>query len=208
MIDCDAFDDCLEKHRLSGACRGDDQCALAVSDWCDEIDCAAGELGTALCGAAGLELELALGIRCDERTEIGTPECEIRLASVDLRDSATTTATARVASRGCKHRVTATEVVLLRHVGRHICIRRIGEIAVCSAANEAAVARWVVPSHCLAVGNDRRHRLPRSLVALSAIVARRVRAGCDCALCPCGCRGSFCAISALCRRTAADGCCC
>src|SRR5690606_41872825 len=57
--------------RPSDLGRGDDQRALAVADRCDEVDGAAREFGAALRGATGLERDATLGIRSDQRLEVG-----------------------------------------------------------------------------------------------------------------------------------------
>jgi len=56
MVDRHAFDNRLEKHRFSGAGGRDDQCALAVADWGDEIDGASCQLGAGFGGFPRLEL--------------------------------------------------------------------------------------------------------------------------------------------------------
>src|SRR5512140_671379 len=38
MIYCNTFDNCLKQHRLSGACRGHDECALAITNRRNQVD--------------------------------------------------------------------------------------------------------------------------------------------------------------------------
>ena len=71
VIDRHAFGDGVEQRRLAGACRGDDECALSVADWRDQVDRAARQLVADFGGASGLERETPLGVRRRERNEIG-----------------------------------------------------------------------------------------------------------------------------------------
>ena len=155
MIDRDAFDDRLQEHRLSGAGRSDDERALAVSDWRDQIDCAARQLGSALGGTSRLELELALGIRSDERAEIRTPCCLLRVGPVDLLDVDDDDAIAMIVSGSGEELITAAEHVLPHDLGRHVGIARLGQIAVRGASDEATFALRIEPPGGLPIGNDR-----------------------------------------------------
>src|SRR3954465_11968053 len=62
MVDRDAFYDRLEEHGFSGPGRSDDERALAVADGRDQVDGAAGQLGSALGRTSRLELQFPLGI--------------------------------------------------------------------------------------------------------------------------------------------------
>ena len=172
MIDCYSFDNCLKKHGFSGACRRDYERPLSVTNWRDQVDRSSCELGTALRRTPCLELELSLGIRCYECAEVRTPKSEIRLAAVDLRYLRDNCASALIASCRCKYCIAPSQIELTCEVGRNVRIRRIGEIAVGGAANESAVARGIIPTCRFAVGDNRGHRLSRTLVrALVAVVA-------------------------------------
>ena len=70
MVDRDAFGDRVQQRRLAGACRRDDERALAVADRRDEVDRAARELVAALGGRPVSSVELSLGIRRGERLEV------------------------------------------------------------------------------------------------------------------------------------------
>ena len=105
MIDRDAFDDCLEEHRLSGAGRRDNQCALSVTDWCDEVDGAARQLRSTFGRSARLELELALRVRRNERCEIGTTSGRRRIFIVDFLDVDDDYAVAMIVAGGGEHLV-------------------------------------------------------------------------------------------------------
>ena len=170
MIDRHALDDSLEKHRFPGPGRGHDERALAVPDWRYQIDCPACQLGSALGGPAGFELEFALRIRRDEGSEIRASCRFIRTGAVDLFDVDDDYAIAVIVSRCCEHLVAAAQHVLPHDIRRQVRIARLGQIAVRGAADEAALALRIEPACGLSVGNDGSHRCARSL-----FVARRVR---------------------------------
>src|ERR1700694_819647 len=170
MIDRHALDDCLEKHRFAGPGGGHNERPLAVPDRRDQIDCPSCQLGSALGGPAGLELEFTLRIRRYEGSEIRTPCRFIRTGAVDLLDVDDDYAIAVIVSGGGEYLVAAAQHVLPHDVRRHICIARLGQITVRGAADEASLALRIEPARCLSIGNDGGHRRARSL-----IVARRIR---------------------------------
>src|SRR6185312_11717138 len=136
---------------------------------CDEVDGAAGQLGAALGGTSRLELELALWIRGDERSEIGTARCFGGIGPVDLQHIDDDDAIPVIVSRGRQNFVPAAEHVLSHCLRRHVRITGLGEVAVCRAANKSALALRVEPALRFAVGNDRSER--RALSLISAIGA-------------------------------------
>src|ERR1700687_5536471 len=158
MIDRNALDDRLEEHCFPGAGGGHDESTLAVPDRRNEIDCPACQLGSALGGPAGLELELALRIRCDEGSEIGAPCRFLRTGAVDLLYVDDDDAIAMIVAGGGKHLIAAAQHVLPHDIRRHIRVARLGEIAVCGPADAAALALRVEPDRGLSVLDDRRYR--------------------------------------------------
>ena len=170
MIDRHALDDSLEKHRFSCPGRGHDERALAVPDWRYQIDCPACQLGSALGGPAGFELEFALRIRRDEGTEIRASCRFIRTGAVDLFDVDDDYAIAMIVSGGGEHLIAAAQHVLPHDVRRRVRIARLGEITVRGAADEAALALRIEPARGLSIGNDGSHRCARGLLA-----TRRIR---------------------------------
>jgi hypothetical protein len=59
VVDRNAFRDGMEEHRLAGARRRDDQCALSVADWGDEVDrTARSPPGPTFAWPSGFEKEL------------------------------------------------------------------------------------------------------------------------------------------------------
>jgi hypothetical protein len=168
MIDRHAFDDRLEEHRLAGAGRSDDERALAVADWRDEIDGAAGKLGSDLGWTARLQLEFPLRIRGSERSEIGTARCGLRITAVDLLNVYDDDAIAVIMPRGRENLIPSTQHVLTHDLGRNVGVAGLGQIAVRGAANEAALALRIEPARRLTIGHDRRDWCTRCLLSSSA----------------------------------------
>ena len=155
MIDRHAFDDGLEEHGLSGACRSDDECALSVPDWRDQVDGSTRELGSALGRFPGLELELPLGIGSNERAEIRTPRGLFRIGAVDLFDVDYYDAIAVIVARRGENLVASAQHVLPHDLRRHVRVAGFSQVAVRCSADEAALTLRIVPAGCLAIGNDR-----------------------------------------------------
>src|ERR1700674_3569995 len=170
MVDRHAFDDRLKKHRFAGAGGGNDESALAVPDRRDEIDCSACQLGSALGGPAGFELELALRIGRDERSEIGAPCRFLRTGAVDLLDVDDDHAIAMIMPGGREHLVAPSQHVLPHDIRGHVRIARLGEIAVRRPADEPALALRIEPPRGLPIGNDGSHWCARALLG-----TRRIR---------------------------------
>jgi len=156
----------LEQHRFSGAGGSYDERALPVSDRRDEIDGAPRQLGSTLRGSTRFQLEFSLRIRGDERSEIRTAQRKCGIRSIYLRDLSDDSASPMIASRSCENCIAATKSILSREIGLHVCVGWIGEIAIRGASNESSFALRIIPACCLTVGNDRSHRLARSLIAL------------------------------------------
>jgi hypothetical protein len=153
VIDGDAFDDCLQQHRLTGACRSDDECALAVADRRDEIDCATSELRPTLGWTSSFEFEFSLGVRRDQRAEIGAPGSGCRILIVDFLNVDDDDAISVVVSGGGLHLIAAAQRVLPNQLHRNIRIARLGQVTKSSAANESAFALRIEPTNGLAVWN-------------------------------------------------------
>jgi hypothetical protein len=170
MVDRHALYDRLEKHRFAGTGWSDDEGALAVAYGRDQVDCSAGELGSALRGLACFELEFPLRIRRDERSEIGSARCFGGIDAVDLLDVYYYDAIAVVMSGGRENLIAATQHVLTHYLRRHVRIARLSQIAICGATNEAAFALWIEPSSRLAVWNYRSYRSALLRLALSALL--------------------------------------
>ena len=183
MVDRDPFGDRLQEHRLAGARRRDDQRSLAVADRRDQVDRAPRELGADLRRLSRFERELALGIRGDERAEIGAaqhaPSGSPPFTAVI---SATREPAALIASGGRLDQVAAAKRELAHELRRNERIARQREIALLGAANEPAIACGVEPSGGRAVGDehgDGRVRVllgawPVALAAAPAAAAVRV----------------------------------
>jgi hypothetical protein len=153
VIDGDAFDDCLQQHRLAGARRSDDECPLAVPDWRDEIDCAPRELRSALGWTPGLQLEFSLGVRSDQRAEIGTPRGLCWILIVDFLDVDDDDAIAMVVS-GCRcDLIAATERILANQLHRHVSITWLSEVTEVRSANESAFPLRIEPTDRLTIRN-------------------------------------------------------
>ena len=174
MIDRDAFGDRVQQHRLAGASRCDDERALAVADGRDEIDRAARELRATLRGTSRLEVQLPLGIGRGEGAEVRATSRRCRILVVDLEQLDDRTATAVIATGARGDRVAAAETVLPDEIRRDVRVACVGEVAVRSATNEAAVARRIEPAQRLRIRNHRHLRLLRLMLPLptaSAVAA-------------------------------------
>jgi hypothetical protein len=171
VVDGHALDDRLQEHGFPGPGGGYDECPLAVADGRDEVNRAPCQLGSALGGATGFELEFSLRIRSDEGAEIGASRGFIGTGPVDLLDVDDDYALAMVVSGGGENLVAAAEHVLPHDVRRQVGITWLGEVAVRGSANESALALWIEPPRCLSIRNHWRHRCA---VALALIGARRI----------------------------------
>jgi len=140
VIERDAFRDAMQERRLSGACRRDDQGALAVSDRCNQIDRAANELSATARRTARLEGELPFRIRRWEGVEFGSSRCRRRIVFVDRFDLDDGESSALVATDGRIYQVTLSHAELAHERRRHPGIAGFGQIAIRGAANEAAIA--------------------------------------------------------------------
>src|SRR5256885_1233860 len=170
MVDRHPLDDRLEEHRLAGPSGRHDECALAVAYGRNEIDRPASQLRSPFGGPAGLELELALGIRRDERSEIWSPCRFLRTGAIYLLDVHNDDPIAMIVSRGREHLIATAQHVLPHDVRRHVRVARLGEITVCGAADEAPLALWIEPPRSLSIGDDGSYRSARAL-----FTTRRIR---------------------------------
>ncbi|HMA21411.1 MAG TPA: hypothetical protein VKO87_11460, partial [Gemmatimonadaceae bacterium] len=122
----------------------------------------------------GFELELALGIGGGEGAKVGTSERSVGTVAIDLRYLGDNGSSAMVAAGRREHCITASKVVLTGDIWWNESVARIGQVAVCRAANEAAVACRVIPPGCFAVRNDRRHWLNRPAFPLRLLLPVRI----------------------------------
>jgi len=171
VVDGHALDDRLQEHGFPGPGGGYNERPLAVADGRDQVDRAARQLGSALGGATGFELEFPLRIRSDEGTEIGAPSGFVGTGAVDLLDVDDDYALAMIVSGGGENLVAAAEHVLSHDVRRHVRIAWLGEVAVRGSANESSFALWIEPPRCLAIRNDWRNGCA---IALGLLGARRI----------------------------------
>jgi hypothetical protein len=155
MVDRNAFNDRLQKHGFPCARGCNDERSLAVADWRNQVDCSTRELGSALGGFACFELQFSLGIRGNERAEIGTTRCFGWIDAVDLLDVDYYDTIAVVVACRRENLVAATEHVLSHDLWRHIRISGLRKIAVRCATNEPTFALRIVPAGGFAVGHDR-----------------------------------------------------
>jgi len=165
MVDRDPFYNRLEQHRFSGARGSDYESALAITDRRNEVDGAASQLGSTLRRTTRLELQFALGIRRDQRSEIGTARCFRRVDAVDLQDIYDDYAIPVIVTGRRQNFVTAAQHVLPHDLRRHVRIARLGEVAVRRPADEAAFALWVEPARSFSIRDHWSERCALSLIA-------------------------------------------
>ncbi len=84
MIVGDRLGDVLQKHRLTGPRRGDDQCALALAKRRDDVDHARRLVLDR--GILGIELDLRRRVERREVVEIDPMADGVRIIEIDLRD--------------------------------------------------------------------------------------------------------------------------
>jgi hypothetical protein len=136
----DSFDHRLQQHGLASACGSNDESALSIPNWSNQIDGAARQFRPSLGWSPRLERELAIRVRCNERREFRSPQRGFGIAAIDRQQLRGCHAAALISTDCAGYKVAAAKACLTNKLCGNERVVCFGEVALRRAAKVARVA--------------------------------------------------------------------